>query len=105
MICESQGGITQADPRTHIRMCRVSGGLLYSFVIDGDSVITRVEAYYEGADVQDIVQRGRARLGEPDVTVVEGVRVFTWRTADLVRSVAVIDRGVRVSTSRPAPSP
>ncbi len=100
MICDSQGGITQVDHRTQIRMCRVSGGLLYSFVVDGESTITRVEAYYEGADVHEIVQRGRARLGEPEVTVVAGVRVFTWHTPDLVRSVAVIDRGVRVTSSR-----
>lgn len=100
MICESQGGISQADPRTHVRMCRVSGGLLYSFTIDEQSAITRVDAYYEGADVLAIVQRGRTRLGEPEVHVVDGVRVFTWRGADIDRSVAVHDRGVRVSTSR-----
>lgn len=98
MICESQGGIAQADPRTHVRMCRVSGGMLYSFTIDGESMITRVDAYYEGADVQTFVERGRARLGEPEITVVAGVRVFSWRSGGLLRSVAVMDRGVRAST-------
>jgi len=105
IICESQGGISQADPRTHVRMCRVSGGLLYSFTVDAESIISRVDAYYEGADVQAIVQRGRTRLGEPEVHVVDGVRVFTWRGADVDRSVAVHDRGVRVSTSRAVHNP
>lgn len=95
VICERQRGHFAAAPDAF--GCTVGGPLVFAGTVDVARV-TRVDTYYEGADLTTARMRIEKDWGPPERELVsaEGFRVFLWRNESV--ALTMYPKGVRLSS-------
>jgi hypothetical protein len=100
-ICAQERG--QFLTKGNAYSCSVGGPFVFAGNFDGSNRITRLDVYYEGADLAASRRKTEELLGpvESETLTPEGFRAFLWRGGTV--AVAMYPKGVRLTSIDSSP--